>query len=82
MILKRQEYDMHNRIVTTWTPNVQRVTRYFDDDWQSDVLHVYFDKESAEPGVIVLDRNCGVYLTNDEGKTVEVIRRLQDPVRE
>ena len=82
MILKREYFDDRNRLVTTWTPNVISVTRYFNDDWQSEALQVYFGKDNTDPGVIPLDGNCGVYLTNDEGKTVEVIRRLQNPERE
>ena len=41
-----------------------------------------YGKEQAEPSCIPLDRNCGVYLCNDEGKTIEVLRRLQPPTRE
>ena len=82
MIVKRQEYDGANRIVTSWTPNVRYAEMHWDDDWKSDILKVYYGKEQAEPSCIPLDRNCGVYLCNDEGKTIEVLRRLQPPTRE
>lgn len=83
MIVKRQEYDENYRLVTTWAPNVVAARVEFDDRWKSDVLHVYYGKDATlTDEVIVLDRNCGMYLCNDEGKTIEVIRRLQHPTRE
>lgn len=81
MILKWEQYDEKNRLITKWLPNVVSATRQYSDDWQSDVLDVHFAKDEAtEPGFIVLDgRNQGVYLCNDDGKTVDVLRRLQHP---
>lgn len=82
MILKRQTYDDNGRLATTWAPGVTRVERVFDEDWESDVLRVSFGKDSAQPtGVIVLERGEGVYLCSDEGKTIEVLSRLQPPTR-
>ena len=85
MILKRQEYDEDNRLVTTWTAGIAAAERSWSDDWQSDVLLVRFEKDSPahELGPIVLDgRNQGVYLCNDDGKTIDLIRRLRPVVRE
>jgi len=82
MIVKRQEYDGSNRIVTSWTPNVRYAEAHWDDEWECEVLKVYHGKEQTEPSNILLRSNCGVYLCNDEGKTIEVLRRLQPITRE
>lgn len=82
MILKRQDLDEQKRIVTSWLPNVRYATLEWNEDFQGDVLYVYIGKELSEPTPIVLHDNCGVYLCNDEGKTIEVLRRLQPITRE
>jgi len=82
MILKRQEYDEQNRITTSWLPGVRYATLEWSDEFENDVLKVYVGKELTEPTPIVLRDNCGVYLCNDDGKTVEVLRRLRPVVRE
>lgn len=79
MILKQQEYDGFNHIVTSWTPNISYAELVWDDSFKSDVLRVFKAKEQTEPSCIILDRNCGVYLCNDEGKTIEVLHRIQVP---
>jgi len=82
MILKRQNFDDKGRLVTTWTPGVISASRNYDERWQSDVLWVYFGKESSLPSdMIVLEKDEGVYLCNDEGKTIEVLSRLQPQPR-
>jgi hypothetical protein len=82
MILKRQIYDDKGRITTTWASGITRAERAFDKDWESDVLRVSFGKDSGQQtGVIVLEKGEGVYLCNDEGKTIEVLSRPQPPTR-
>ena len=83
MIVKRQSYDEHARLETRWTPNVTSAEVVWDDEWQSDVLRVHIAAENPNPcdELVVLDRGEGVYLCNDEGKTVEVLSRLRHPDR-
>ena len=82
MLLKRQEYDDKGRTVTSWAPNIRYAELHWDDDFEAQVLKVYHGKEQAEPSCIVLHDNCGVYLCNDDGKTIEVLRRLRAPGHE
>ena len=81
MILKRQAYDEQHRLTTSWTPNIESASRYFDDDWRADVLELRFPGDKASEK-IVLEKGEGVYLCNDAGKTIEVLSRLSKPVRE
>jgi len=75
MILKRQSYDAQHRLVTNWSPGVTFASRLYDDDWQSDVIELrYADPPTTER--VLLDRGEGVYLCNDEGRTIEVLSRL------
>ena len=85
MILKRQSYDDKHRLETRWVPNVESAEVVWSDEWESEVLRIHIACENPNPcdelELIVLDRGEGVYLCNDEGKTVEVISRLQHPDR-
>ena len=81
MILKTQNYDEQRRIVTSWLPNVRYAVKEWSEEFETDVLKVFIGKDQTEPNHIVLHDNCGVYLCNDEGKTIEVLSRLRDPAR-
>jgi len=75
MILKQMNYDPNNHIVTRWTPDIAGAARFYDDDWKSDVIEVRLRGDHPAERV-VLRPGEGVYLCNDEGRTVEVLSRL------
>jgi hypothetical protein len=80
MILKRETYDSKHRLETRWVPEIDSAVRYFDDDWQTDVIEMSF-KSNRPAERVILRGDEGVYLCNDEGKTIEVLSRLRDPAR-
>ena len=83
MILKRMYYDPaenipHPHVVTDWTEGVIGASLAYDENWQSSVLTLRF-KGEKEPVNLVVHEGEGLYLCNDEGRTVEVISRLHTP---
>ena len=84
MILKHMCYDPEaatNHVVTEWTEGVIGATLAYDENWQAPVLSLKFKGEKDVINLIVKEGD-GLYLCNDEGKTVEVISRLHTPVKE
>lgn len=80
MILKRMTVDDKNRIVTHWAPDVESATRLYDEEWQCEAVELHFRDGHPKERVLLHDGE-GVYLCNDEGRTVEVLSRLRDPAR-
>ena len=75
MILKRMGYDDTGRTVTYWTPNVESAVRLWDEAWQCYVIETHFKGGPIQGERVLLDGKEGVYLCNDEGKTIEVLCR-------
>lgn len=75
MILKIETFDDQHRIETLWTPEIKTARRYHDDDMQSDALKLTF-ADGTPPETHLISGKDGMYLCNDEGKTLEVISRL------
>ena len=80
MILKRVYFDENKHTVTHWTPYVTSAARFYDENWQADVVEMYFKGDHPAERVN-LHEGEGVYLCNDEGKTIEVLSRLQETIR-
>ena len=84
MILKHMYYDPKEEIphvVTEWTEGVVSASMAFDENWQAPVLSLRFKGEKDVINLIVKEGD-GLFLCNDEGKTIEVLSRLHTPVRE
>ena len=79
MILKIEAYDDQHRVETLWTPGINTVRRYHDDNLQSDALRLTFT-DGTPPETHLISGKDGMYLCNDEGKTLEVISRLSRSV--
>ena len=77
MILKIEAYDSQYRIETNWIPDIGSVRRFYSDELQSDALRIRFTSDSIPPEIHRITGADGIYLCNDEGKTVEVISRLK-----
>jgi hypothetical protein len=77
MILKRVSYDDNHRLVTRWTPEITGAARLYDENWNDEVIEVYFKDQPLER--VVIHEGDGVYLCNDEGRTIEVLSRLHTP---
>ena len=78
MILKQMHYDDKNKIVTYWTEGIASASMTYDEHWQANVLTMRF-KGEKDPENLVIHDGDGVYLCNDEGRTVEVLSRLHTP---
>ena len=76
MILKRMHYDAKGRLTTRWTPEITGAARFYDEDWKADVVEMTFKGDHPTERVVIHPGE-GLYLCNDEGRTVEVLSRLQ-----
>ena len=85
MILKHMYYDPEEKevphVVTDWTEGVVGARMSFDENWQAPILSLRF-KGEKEPINFIVREGDGMFLCNDEGKTIEVLSRLHTPVRE
>lgn len=84
MILKHMYYDPEaksDHVITHWVEGVTGASLAYDENWQAPVLSLRF-KGEKDPESVIVREGEGLYLCNDEGKTVEVISRLHTPVHE
>lgn len=84
MILKHMFYDQElyknpAPPITEWTEGVVSAVLAYDEGWMANVLSLRFKGEKDTINLVVKEGD-GLYLCNDEGKTVEVISRLHTPV--
>ena len=80
MILKHMFYTPEDpiHVQTEWTEGVTGANLFYDENWQAPVLSLRFKGEKDAINLIVKDGE-GLYLCNDEGKTIEVLSRLHTP---
>lgn len=79
MIAKIESYDAQRRLVTRWTPGVTSAKRYFDDDFQAEAVELKFAGDASSE-ILTITGKDGIYLCNDDGKTIDIISRLKHTV--
>ena len=79
MILKIESHDSQHRLETKWVPGITGANRCFDDNLGKEMLSVTFANGTVENRPI--NPGEGMYLCNDDGKTLEVLSRLNRTIK-